>query len=68
MLLLCFLLQDGYSKKETRTLLQETQKQMLARHINFGKNLMAYFKPSCHFNSIDESGLVGKAMSRLGIA
>ena len=63
-----FLLQDGYSKKEACTLLKETQKKMLVRHKSFGKNLMAYFKPSFHPNSIDESGLVGKAMSRLGIA
>jgi predicted metal-dependent hydrolase len=63
-----FLLQDGYNKKEARTLLKEAQKKMLARHKSFGKNLMAYFKPRFHPNSIDESGLVGKAMSRLGIA
>jgi predicted metal-dependent hydrolase len=62
-----FLLQDGYSKKEARQLLKETQKKMLAKHKKFGKNLMAYFKPSFHPNNIDESGLVGKAMSRLGI-
>jgi len=29
---------------------------------------MAYFKPSFHPNDIDESGLVGTAMQRLGIA
>jgi predicted metal-dependent hydrolase len=63
-----FLLQDGYSKKEARKLLKETQKSMLLKHKNLGKDLRAYFKPSFHPNNIDESGLVGKAMDRLGIA
>lgn len=62
------LIQDGYSKKEARKLLKETQKNMLRNHKGFGKDLMAYLKPSFHPNNIDESGLVGKAMDRLGIA
>jgi hypothetical protein len=41
---------------------------MLASHKNFGKDLMVYFKPSFYPNNIDESGLVGKAMSRLVIS
>ena len=63
-----FLRQDGYSKREAKRLLKESQKNMLRKHPSLRQSLMAYFKPSFHPNDIDESSLVGKAMERLGIA
>lgn len=60
--------QDGYSKKETKRLLKESQQNMLQQHPSLRQSLMAYFKPSFHPNDIDESGLVGDVMKRLGIA
>jgi predicted metal-dependent hydrolase len=63
-----FLRQDGYSKREAKKLLKESQQNMLRKHPSLRQSLMAYFKPSFHPNDIDESGLVGTAMKRLGIA
>lgn len=63
-----FLRQDGYNKKEAKALLKESQQNMLRKHPSLRQSLMAYFKPSFHPNDIDESGLVGEAMERLGIA
>jgi len=63
-----FLKQDGYSKREAKRLLKESQQNMLRKHPGLRNSLMAYFKPSFHPNDIDESGLVGTAMQRLGIA
>lgn len=59
--------QDGYSKREAKKLLKESQQSMLRNHPSLRQSLMAYFKPSFHPNDIDESGLVGEAMERLGI-
>lgn len=63
-----FLIQDGYSKKEAKRLIKQTHKEMLANHKDLGQALRAYFKPSFHPNNFDESVLLEKAMSRLGIA
>jgi predicted metal-dependent hydrolase len=59
--------QDGYSKRETKRLLKASQQNMLSKHPTLRQSLTAYFKPSFHPNDIDESGLVGTAMQRLGI-
>jgi len=63
-----FLMQDGYSKREARKLLKQSQKGMLEKHTGLRQSLMAYFKPSFHPNDIDESSIVVDAMDRLGIA
>lgn len=63
-----FLKQDGYSKREAKKLLKQSQQGMLEKHKGLRQSLMAYFKPSFHPNDIDESSLVGDAMDRLGIA
>jgi len=63
-----FLRQDGYSKREAKRLLKASQNNMLRKHPSLRQSLMSYFKPSFHPNDIDESGLVVKAMDRLGIA
>ena len=63
-----FLRQDGYSKREAKRLLKASQKNMLRKHPSLRQSLMSYFKPRFHPNDIDESGLVVKAMDRLGIA
>jgi predicted metal-dependent hydrolase len=60
--------QDGYSKREAKKLLKASQQNMLKKHPTLRQSLTAYFKPNFHPNDIDESGLVGKAMDRLGIA
>jgi len=60
--------QDGYSKREAKKLLKQSQQNMLNKHPTLRQSLMAYFKPSFHPNDIDESSLVGDAMERLGIA
>ncbi len=62
-----FLKQDGYSKREAKKLLKQSQQNMLRKHPTLRQSLMAYFKPSFHPNDIDESGLVVDAMDRLGI-
>lgn len=62
-----FLKQDGFSKREAKKLLKQSQQGMLKKHTGLRQSLMAYFKPSFHPNDIDESGLVGDAMNRLGI-
>ena len=59
--------QDGYSKREAKKLLKASQQNMLSKHPTLRQSLTAYFKPSFHPNDIDESGLVGTAMQRLGI-
>ena len=59
--------QDGYSKREAKAQLKQSQKNMLQKHPTLRQSLTAYFKPSFHPNDIDESGLVGTAMQRLGI-
>ena len=60
--------QDGYSKREAKKLLKQSQQNILRKHPNLRQSIMAYFNPSFHPNDIDESGLVGEAMERLGIA
>jgi hypothetical protein len=62
-----FLRQDGYSKREAKKLLKKSQQNMLKKHPTLRHSLTAYFRPRFHPNDIDESGLVGKAMDRLGI-